>query len=343
MKIYKILTKETVILLLAVFSVFTLKASQVQAAGNGSNFSVSLNDNANQVEPNKPYFYQHLDPNQETQLSVNINNTDDEDDDFTVYTTDALTNSGLSIDYSPVKDSEKKLINPKLAVSKMSENGKMKVTVPANSTKEVSVNFKAPAEKFNGKLLGSIYVQKDLKEENKNGFSNQFSFVTPVYIRQNGMKPSEQPDISMDKVKIKSESSNNQVIASLRNKTNSYIYDATVDTKVYKDGKSAKPVLNQHNTQKSVAPNSKFDYLVPLDKSNLASGDYTFDLKITDSETNKVWHFKKHFKVSRTTAVKSNSYVKEARTVPTIYWVLAIMFAMIIVLLLVLIFKRKKK
>lgn len=342
MKITKSLLLKTILTLVAVFSLITFKTQIAQANDTGAEFSVNTLQNENQVDQNEPYFDLKLNPNQKTDLAVNVINDSDDEQTFTVMANDALTNSNLIIDYSPFKNSKKQLVNPKIGFSAISSPSKQKVTVPAHSFKKVTIKVQAPSDKFDGTILGGIYVRKELKSMVKNGYTNRFNFATAVVINRNGGKSVKIPDLKLKKASFKSDDMNNQVIASLQNSSNVYQTKLKTETKIYKQGNSSKPLVNQTNDDRSIAPNTKFDYTIPLNKAKVGNGKYILDLTITNPKTGKVWHWKEPFEVSRTDSVKANPYVKTVKTIPFIYWVYAVLLLLIVILLLVLIFKKKK-
>lgn len=327
-----------IILILSLTLISGFYGQAVQADSNGADFSVARDQPAAQGDTTKPYFDLNLNPKQTTSFKITISNDSDTSNNFEVYANNAITNQNLIIDYSPIKDQANYLVNQKYDFQKLVSPSKTNITIKPHSSKQVKFKVKMPAEKFDGELLGGIYVRKTLKEHAKNGYTNRFNFATSVLIHEN--KQNGAPNLKLQKVDLKTSPVNNQLQVKLQNSAMVYANDLDVDAKITNN--QDKQVLDVKNTQRSIAPNSKFDYLIPLNKQHLKSGKYSLDLNIKDQKSGKTWHLEKKFVVSQQKAVQSTDTYKAISTVPVWYYIFAGLLSLIIILLIVLVVKRKK-
>ncbi|WP_395318128.1 DUF916 and DUF3324 domain-containing protein [Fructilactobacillus frigidiflavus] len=328
-----------IILVLSLTLIAGFLGNSVQANSGGAEFSVVRDQPANQVDATKPYFDLNLKPNQITNFKITISNDSNASNDFEVYANNAVTNQNLIIDYSPNKDQASQLVDKTYDFQKLVSPQKTKVTIKPHSSKQVEFKVKMPAEKFDGELLGGIYVRKTLKSHAENGYTNRFNFVTSVLIHENDQKTV--PNLKLKKVDLETSPVNNQLQVKLQNSAMVYANNLDVDAKVYNH--QNKQVLAVNNTSRSIAPNSQFDYLIPLNKQHLKSGKYSLDLNIKDAKTGKTWHFEKNFVVSQQKSIQSTDAYKTISTVPVWYYIFGVLLLLIVILLIVLIFKRKKK
>lgn len=311
---------------------------KVQADDGGADFSVTRDQPAAQVDSNKTYFDLKIKQNQTSNFKITISNDSDTSNDFTVSANNARTNQNLIIDYSPMKNQKKYLVNSNYNFQKIVSPTQTKVTIPPHSSKQVEFQAKMPAEKFNGEVLGGIYVRKEIKKYVKNGYTNRFNFVIPVLIHEDS--PKHSPKLKLEKADFDASPLNNQIQVALKNSNLGYATGVSVEAKVY--NQKNKMVTNVKNNLRAIAPNSKFTYIIPMDNKKIKSGKYTLDLTINDPKDNKEWHWREKIVVSQKKAIQSNKTFKQIMAVPIWYYIFAGLLLLIIILLIVLVFKRKK-
>ncbi|TLQ04221.1 DUF916 domain-containing protein [Pediococcus stilesii] len=139
------------ILVLAIFFVIAgVISPRAIQADSGAKFSVSINNNSQQIDPQLPYFNLNMQPNSETNLSLNIYNRSKKAAKFTVWANKAITNNNMIIDYSARKITKSPNLPSTLNIYKMISPKVQNIQVPANGTKKIAFKLKMPDQQFNG-------------------------------------------------------------------------------------------------------------------------------------------------------------------------------------------------
>jgi len=255
-----------------------------------------------------------------------------------------MTNTNGVVDYSEA--------NPKLDSSLkvgikdvFGKNSNQNVTVNAKSSKKVSVEYKMPAKKIDGMILGGIYV-KEQKNKNtnskKNGvtISNAFAYVVGVRLRESGIDVA--PDMRLHTVKAGQISGLNQIQANLQNPRPGLMKALKVVSKVTKQG-SSKTVLSQTKESMAMAPNTNFNYSIPWGDKQLAAGDYTLKLDAY-AKGGYHWQFTKNFTITQ----KDVNSLKNRINTPQknyFWWFVAggIIIVLLLAVIIYLLLRNRKK
>lgn len=301
------------------------------------NYTVGADLPDNQIEKSGAYFDLKVTPGQSQDLTIKINNKDNESHHYEVSVNRGLTNNNGIIDYgthgSPDKDELK--YNIESLVTSPQD-----VVVDANSTKLVTVHLDSPKDNFSGVILGGIRVQEitSAPKTKKKGINinNEYAYVIGLELKQNEDKI--KPKIQLGDISEKQFNNYNYVAANLINPTPSIIDNISVNATV-KDMKG-KQVYSQKKSKLSMAPNSDFDYLIGSPSQTLKSGTYELVLDAKSGTTS--WHFDRKFTITTETAKKlaKTSVVKNSG--PN-YLLIAFIIAILLVMILVILEYRKRR
>lgn len=315
-------------MMFGIFSAMTVHAD------TGAKFSVATNNNSMQTDPKLPYFDLKMQPNTETTLSVNIYNRSGKTAKFTAWVNKATTNNNMVIDYSSREITKSPKLASALNMYKMVEPKSRLVTVPAHGVKRVNFKLKMPKKSFKGRLLGGIYVRKQISKRVKSGFTNRFNFAVAIVIRQSN--PRVKPQLNLKKVALNKSILQRSIQATIENTSAAYLTSVQTEAKVYLKKKPQKIILDRKQADRSVASNSTFKFDVPLEKQTLNPGKYVLDLKFVSKNPKRTWHWKTMFTINkRSTVVKT--------TQQSNWWIWLIVLIVLIIISLYLWWRKRRQ
>ncbi|MFL2081716.1 WxL protein peptidoglycan domain-containing protein [Latilactobacillus sakei] len=145
-----------------------------------ANFSIKKIDTPEQTK--EADFYDILaKPNQNTKLVTNVINASNQSATYTVTLRNGVTNNSGQIAYVSRNQS-----NSGQTLNKLNPAA-VKVTVPANSKKDVIIPIKMPATTYSGIILGAIHVEKEMAQQKqstkKTQIVNHYGIEIPVVVR----------------------------------------------------------------------------------------------------------------------------------------------------------------
>nr|WP_276528149.1 DUF3324 domain-containing protein [Pediococcus stilesii] len=164
----------------------------------------------------------------------------------------------------------------------------------------------------------------------KSGFTNRFNFATAIVIRQNNRQV--KPELNLNKVRINNLNWTRTVEASTQNVSKTYLSHVKTAAKIYPAKNPKKIVIRQKLDNRSIAPNSSFNYQLPLKNQKLKPGKYILDLKFISKNPDQIWHWKRSFVITsknvQDVTIQHNNHLW--------IWILLIALALVIVLALYL-------
>lgn len=306
-------------------------------------FSVEAKIPDNQRDKDKTYFDLTVRPGQVQELEVALRNNTDKAVTVLVNANTAITNKNGVIDYSetaPELDSSLKYPFSKLAKT---EN---EVKLAANESKIIRVKVTIPKESFDGIILGGIHFkQKDSEDKKKSEsgvqIENKFAYVIGVKLSENDTEI--KPELKLFDVKAGQRNYRNVVLANLQNPTARILGKMSIDAKIYTSG-SNEVLYQQKQSDLSMAPNSNFDYAVPLNDKAFIAGKYRLTMHVESS--GETWDFEKEFEIKADEAEKFNKEAVELEESNNnlIYFIIGgVILLLIIIALIVWIIIQKKK
>ncbi|AWZ45011.1 cell surface protein [Latilactobacillus sakei] len=323
-------------LLLALFFLTPTKAW-----ADTANFSIKKVDTPEQTKAAD--FYDILaKPNQNTHLIANITNASDQQSTYTVTLRNGVTNDSGQIAYVPnTKKASGQTLNQLSPTA-------VKVTVPANSKKDVTIPIKMPATTYSGIILGAMHVEKETAQQKqttkKAQIINHYGIEIPVVVRTT---PSSTPDTKLQLKKVTAGLDTNKhsaVLATLYNESNWVLTPLKVDAKVYRKS-NHKLLYSSHKKGLEMAPNSSFNYAIEPGDEPLKAGTYTLDM--TAKSDKKTWHFSSEFTIKRAT-LKENAKnelksPEKKKSINIIWLIVGFSILLLILIILYLLYKLRQK
>lgn len=307
------------------------------------NFSVNAVIPDNQIDKEKSYFDLKVTPGEKQKLIVKLRNTTDKEIVINPHIQSAKTNKNGVIDYTPNKIKKDDTLKIAMEdVAKVPEE----VTVPPQSEKDLTIEVTVPKDKFDGVILGGIYLKEDTsknKEEDKENdvaIKNEYSYVVALQMRQNDNKV--KPMLHMNEVNPEKQNARNVIVANIQNSEPMIISKLKIDATVNKKGsKDNLAILKKENLQ--VAPNSNFNIAVPLEGEKLEAGTYILNMKAESA--GKEWQFKKEFSISadKATTMNEKDVTLEKETPTMLYIFLGVAFLIVIAVVIYFIIRRNKR
>ncbi|ODJ58371.1 DUF916 and DUF3324 domain-containing protein [Brochothrix thermosphacta] len=307
------------------------------------NFSVNAVIPDNQIDKEKSYFDLKVTPGEKQKLIVKLRNTTDKEIVINPHIQSAKTNKNGVIDYTSNKIKKDDTLKIAMEdVAKVPEE----VTVPPQSEKDLTIEVTVPKDKFDGVILGGIYLKEDTsknKEEDKENdvaIKNEYSYVVALQMRQNDNKV--KPMLHMNEVNPETQNARNVIVANIQNSEPMIISKLKIDATVNKKGsKDNLAILKKENLQ--VAPNSNFNIAVPLEGEKLEAGTYILNMKAESA--GKEWQFKKEFSISadKATTMNEKDVTLEKETPTMLYIFLGVAFLIVIAVVIYFIIRRNKR
>ncbi|MBP1039612.1 DUF916 and DUF3324 domain-containing protein [Vagococcus sp. BWB3-3] len=328
------------------------------------NFAVVPEIPENQLDKNKTYFDLKMNPGAEQELIVKLRNDTAKDIVVETIISSATTNSNGVVEYGPNATKPDKTLAFNMADIATTEP---ETTVPAGQEISVKVRVTMPEEPMSGVVAGGITFKekedetassKADEEETGMAIKNKYSYVLALLVRQNEEEIA--PDLLLNEVGAAQSNARNIIQANLQNPVATYLNQLKVTAEIRK--KNSDKVLYSSETESmQMAPNSNFNYYVPLNGKPLEAGDYlikivafgdkaeggSYESKNAAGEKvqfNHRWEFEKEFTITSTEAKKLNEAdVSIVKDYTWLYILIGVLLLLIVVGLILFLVKRKKK
>ena len=298
-----------------VFSLFLMTALAMAVpalASTAGGFSVSPILPENQVQGTRGFFDLLVSPDQRQELEITINNSNNEEIVVSVEAITATTNRNGIINYTTPALSDESLRYPFSELAVISEE---LVTIPANSSKIVPVFVTVPDEQFDGIILGSIRVLKDLTEEEKatgGTIVNRYSYVVAVRLQQNYNEIAA--EFLLGNVEATLVNHRASVEANIRNPQPKLVKGVEAAAQIYPKG-SDETIFESFKEEVDFAPNSIFPFsLIDEAGYGLRPGEYL--AKIQLAYEGRTWEFEQEFEINESQAAAINRNSVNQRQAP---------------------------
>lgn len=226
------------------------------------------------------------------------------------------------------------------------------VSVPAKSSRTVTLTLNVPAKQFTGVLLGGIRVAElDTTSTATKGkgltLTNKFAYVLGLQLREPKDISGVKPDMRLNKVAATQINNRNYISAYLENTMPTIMRDVRVKAKVYKDG-SNDVFVKSDKSAMTMAPNSVLAYPVNANEYPLEAGNYKLVGDAWAENGKYHWHFSKSFVITAQRADALNKTAVDQKK-PKTNWLLyiliglGILILLILILIIILLLKRRKK
>ena len=291
------------ILLVASFLFATV--GYAEDAQGGAGFTVESIIPENQVDKKYTFFYLKTTPEQPQTIEVKVISTQKDPVTLKVAVHDAVSSSIGEIDYAQPKPKlDKSLTNPITSFVKVKDDIK-EVTVANFEEKIVAFEINPPKESYTGVKLGSIRFLREAEESesDKTGLVPEFARVIAVMLTEDEATFDHGAELHLKKVDLTLFNGRKIIAANIQNDQPKVLQEMTIKGKVTRKGE--KEVLaEQEQSNFAVAPNSNFDFQLPLGLERFTPGTYVFTGEATGD--GRTWKWEEEFTVGREQAEKVN-------------------------------------
>lgn len=305
--------KQTIIKLIAVILCLVVAViGQNKVWADTFPFEVQTIIPENQVDKTKTYFDLKMEKGQKQIVEVLIRNVTKKDITVEVAFSRLTTNSNGVMEYKKVEGKPDKSLEIDIeALTKVVDD---EITIKANSDVKAKITVEAPKTDFPGVLAGGLTFKlktaetqnKTAKNDDKMAIKNQYSYDIALVLHGNVPVEELPSELLLATVGVINTSGRNLIFANLQNPQPKNLKGVTIDTKVIAK-ESSEVVLENKRVDVEVAPNSNFDYGIPLNGTILDAGNYT--LKLAIAVGTEKWELEKEFKIS---GVEAEEILEEA-------------------------------
>lgn len=333
--------KKISIFIVLSFFIFTLFPTISLAEESELNFNVKPHFPASQVENSTSYFDLNLAADEKDTLGLTLTNSSSEEVTIKITAHTAYTNVNGVVEYG--KTAAEKDPTLTYAMEELIEVPEPQ-TLAAGENRTIDIPIQMPKESFEGLLAGGLRIE-EVREETDNeegsqglAINNKFSFVIGVLASNN--RSTVIPELELLDVFPDQLNYRNVFSATIQNTTATFVNRLEVDAVIRAEGKGE--ILYQSETEKmQMAPNSQFNYPIPLNGDAFRNGDYVATITARSGEHEWTWDQK--FTINQETASRLN---RADVTVDTSmnWWMIAAsgLFILLLIVLIYLLIKRKK-
>lgn len=280
-----------------VFSFFLVSTILVVAdSGSELNFYVQPVFPSSQLEGGATnYFDLNLEEGKSDTLELEVQNSSDKTITLDVSVHTAFTNVNGIVEYG--KDAEEP--DPTLPASideLITSPGEL--TLDAKEKVLLKMPIEMPAKSFEGVLAGGIHVQEVSSDEGEESegqgvaIKNAFSYVLGVVV--SNKRTTIVPDLELIEVFPDQVNYRNVFSATIQNFTPTFVNKLEIEASIRAEG-SEEVLYEAEKSNMQMAPNSHFNFPIPLDGDRFRSGTYV--LNMTARSEGEEWEWEQTFTV----------------------------------------------
>lgn len=325
--------------LLMMVSFGTLTFAETDNSTVGYDVQAVLPDN--QITKENTFFDLRMKPSDKQTITIQVNNTSDEEGTYELSVNQAYTNAQGFIDYdrSMSQVTDKDYDMTKIA------NIQDTVTIPSHSSQEVPIELTMPKDAYDGQLLAGIQVTKAETNQAEGHIGNSYGYVIGLKLTETDTEVTR--DLILEKVEPAVSFGRTSVVAYLKNPTRDayghLVYKGTVTDKG--TNKVVKEVSYDNDMQ--LAPMSSYGFAIDWENERLKAGEYALHLTVSDAKDNE-WTFDETFKITEKEAKEMNALTVDQGSHQSLpMWVYIVIGALLALVLLVIIWfillKKKQK
>ena len=311
--------KVSVLVLALLLSALALAPS---AGAGASGISVVPVMPPNQNPETRGYYDIVAAPGSTQEFALRISNTGSDEANLSISLVTATTTPGGSVNYSAPYRSDESL---KFSFAEMGSLNEERMVLAPGEGAEITATVTMPSEPFDGMMLGSIAVLRELTDEEieaaEGMIVNRFRHVVAVRIRMND-NPVETSFLLGD-VWAQLTNGRASIVADVRNPQPILVNNASAQASIYPIGSNA-AILEASDESVSFAPNSIFPFTLRDEAGRgIAAGHYLARIRV--EHDGKAWDFEREFEVTAEDADAMNDAAvnqggnqpAEARGLPT--------------------------
>jgi len=271
----------------------SIKAEAFQ--NNSLDYSVRPIMPESQRNDTQAYFDLLMNPGEEQTLQIEVVNHAEEDKTINVSVATASTNGGGNVDYGVRANVEADDTLLYKIDDLVSTQGR--IVVPAKETYTVQLKVMMPSASFDGILAGGINFKEvsngedaEIDQEGGVAIQNEYSYVIALLLRVNDQEVL--PDLQLNQVYAAQRNWMNIISANVQNFKSAYVTNMNISAQVRRQGET--DVLYELDKKDmEMAPNSNFNYAIPLNGEPFQAGTYVLSLAVESSEGS--WDFEREF------------------------------------------------
>ena len=294
------------IVLLVWLTVFVPTSAQAEEdAQNPAGYTVESVIPDNQVDKEKTYYHLKMVPEQAQTIQVKVISMQKEPVKVKLAVHDAVSSEVGAIDYAAEKPKlDKSLKDPITSFVKIKGDQK-EITVQNFEEKIVEYEIQMPKEAYAGVKLGSLRFLREGEDnkENQSGLIPEYARVIALMLTEDEDTFNHGAELHLKNVQLSLSNGRKVIAANIQNDQPKVLQKMTINGQVKEKGKSE--VLAKHEMEDfSVAPNSNFNFEIPLGVERFLPGTYVFTGEAKGD--GKTWKWEEEFTVGEKQAEKIN-------------------------------------
>lgn len=268
-------------------------------------FSVESIIPENQVDRTKSYFYLSVVPEQKQTIQVKVKSLQEEPVTIQIKVHNAVSSSVGAIDYA--KDQPKLDASLKQPITELVKikDGTKEVTLKNKEEKTIELEITPPKDSFSGVKLGSIrFLRKNASaEKEESGLIPQYARVIAIMLTEDEETFNHGAELHLKKVSLQLSNGRKVIAARIQNDQPKVLKELTIQGNVRRKGEQ-KILAKEKLEDFSIAPNSNFDFEIPLGLEKFEAGTYVFTGKAEGD--GRTWKWEEEFTVGKEQADKIN-------------------------------------
>ena len=255
---------------------------------------------------------------------------------------DAVSSSVGSIDYANDKPKLDASLKQPITELVQVKDGTKEITLNNKEEKVVEFEITPPQAPFSGVKLGSIrFLRKnDQAEKETSGLVPQYARVIAIMLTEDEEAFNQGAELHLKRVNLQLSNGRKVIAARIQNDQPKVLQEMTIQGNVRKKG-DKKILAKQKQENFSVAPNSNFDFEIPLGLEKFEAGTYVFTGKAEGDD--RTWKWEEEFTVGKEQADKVNEETVYKVLVPSwVPWV-ALSLGVVLIVLVAFLLRRQQE
>jgi len=320
-----------------------LLSSNFIVAHGAQRFGVQIVIPENQQGTANSFFDLVMDPGAEQTVEIDIRNMTDKPITVLLDIATATTDDGGTVFYRPQADREPD--DSLLFAMEDIASVQSSVDLGPNETVRIPVILRMPEEEFDGTLAGGISFREEVDEEAALAETDGmlvYNFITEIAILLRQNQNPVAPDLLLNHVGASQRNWRNMFIANFQNPERMFINEMEIYANITAVGETD-ILFEQHWDQMQVAPNSHFNFGIPLEGQPFVAGDYLLQVEV--NANNGSWSFTREFTVTEEEARAFNETDVSLQSTLSLWIFIAIGAGVLLVafILYMVLFRKKSK
>lgn len=330
----------------SLFSTLSVQADETRDPNTSANFITEAQLPENQFNKEVTYYDLMVEPNSKQDLTVLIKNTSDKKITITPSINRAHTNNLGVVTYS--SKSKEKAPKLKYNIEDIATIDETTIEIEPNESYSLPIHINTPNDKFDGVLAGGLYLFKEDKSKTKSNVKNYFAREIAILLRSNPNSKDLTGKLNIIKASPGQENFRNATQVLFENDQPAFLSNFPIDAKVHKKG-NTETLYEVSTNGLSIAPNSSFNFQIPLNGVPYDAGTYIVTGNYSHSGEKE--HFEKEFVVSKEDEKKYNekdvmidrSSIFDNKLVLALLVLLGALLIVILLILFIYLKNKKKK